>query len=210
MVNLLKMNVIDNILSGSVVPEPWHYDVLCQFTKDYPYVSLGWYALWITSVRLYDAGQISESDYRRIEHQMISRSSLKSYPSMLVPDCCQPRVIVDNESGNLHEINAEQTVFYAQEDLIDVFLTKESPWEGPRPVDDYSDEIFSSHEPASHDISEQSIQFDNEIISETLAQVYLTQGYVDRAIDIYYELSLKFPEKSVYFAGLIDRLNENQ
>ena len=44
--------------------------------------------------------------------------------------------------------------------------------------------------------------------TETLAGIYLEQGYVDMAREIYSKLSLRYPEKSVYFAALIDRLDK--
>ena len=44
--------------------------------------------------------------------------------------------------------------------------------------------------------------------TETLAQIYVEQGYPQEAIEIYSRLSLRYPEKSVYFAALIDEINK--
>lgn len=44
--------------------------------------------------------------------------------------------------------------------------------------------------------------------TETLAAIYLEQGYPDEAIGIYSKLSLRYPEKSVYFAALIEQINK--
>ncbi|MCR5351155.1 MAG: hypothetical protein K6E35_01500 [Bacteroidales bacterium] len=44
--------------------------------------------------------------------------------------------------------------------------------------------------------------------TETLARIYLEQGYLQEATDIYSRLSLRYPEKSVYFAALIDEINK--
>ncbi len=49
---------------------------------------------------------------------------------------------------------------------------------------------------------------DADFCTETLAKIYLEQDYKDEAIDIYSKLSLRYPEKSVYFAALIEEINK--
>ena len=56
------------------------------------------------------------------------------------------------------------------------------------------------------DLSEESTKFQDEIASEYLAEIYTKQGNKLRAIKIYENLSLKFPEKKSYFADLIQKL----
>ncbi len=51
-----------------------------------------------------------------------------------------------------------------------------------------------------------SVEENENIVSETLAKIFVRQGHKKRAIEIYRKLSLKFPEKKAYFAALIREL----
>ena len=48
----------------------------------------------------------------------------------------------------------------------------------------------------------------SQFCTETLAQIYADQGYYKQAKYIYSQLVLRYPEKNVYFAALIQKLDE--
>ena len=52
----------------------------------------------------------------------------------------------------------------------------------------------------------QDLQFD--LYTETLARIYLEQGYPEQAKSIYSKLILAYPEKNAYFAALIQKIDE--
>lgn len=82
----------------------------------------------------------------------------------------------------------------SKNEIIDKFIA-ENP-QISRPKQEFYDPMV---------VAQTSVVDKENIISETLATIYLNQGYVEKAISMYEKLSLKNPEKSVYFAELIDK-----
>ena len=88
----------------------------------------------------------------------------------------------------------------ASSELIDKFI-REEPKITPPPKTEFFD-------PA--DYAKRSLEDKEEIVSETLAKIYLNQGNFSKALQIYRKLSLEYPEKSSYFAAQIEKINNTQ
>lgn len=54
-----------------------------------------------------------------------------------------------------------------------------------------------------------SVQENDDLVTETLANIYADQGNFEKAIKSFEKLQLKYPEKKIYFAGRIKEI-ENQ
>lgn len=102
------------------------------------------------------------------------------------------------EEEVVSDTNKEVSSRQIQSELIDKFIIANPRIEPNRdkttlPVDD---------------ISKPFVEQDGGFVTETLAKIYISQGYYSKAIDIYEKLSLKFPEKSSYFATQIEKVKE--
>lgn len=86
-----------------------------------------------------------------------------------------------------------------EDDIIDRFLK----------IDDYRI-VPTDSDPTEEIRTESSHDDETDMISEELAEIYLSQGMDSEAIDIYRRLSLLNSEKSVYFAELIARIEANK
>ena len=74
---------------------------------------------------------------------------------------------------------------YSQTWLINEFISKQPSMKARQEPTD-----------GIKDISEKNTGADEHLLTETLARIYLRQGYFEKAINTYEKLSLKYPEKS--------------
>ena len=112
-------------------------------------------------------------------------------------------------ANRLHELEEEKRQQEQGEDvpqkkmsrkeLIDKFIAENPSISKPK---------ATFYNPIS--VAQNSITDKGDIVSETLAKIYVKQGYFDKAISIYEKLSLNNPEKSIYFAAQIEMIKESQ
>jgi hypothetical protein len=103
---------------------------------------------------------------------------------------------IERERSGLPPEQAENA---SKSEIIDRFI-RNSP-SISRPKTDFFNPVTSA---------QQSIIDQENIVSETLARIYLNQGHFDKAITVYEKLSLKYPEKSSYFAALIEEAKNSK
>ena len=95
----------------------------------------------------------------------------------------------------LQSIDIEQLTRITSSDIIDRFLRAETH------------RILAEEGEVEREITiEADISDEDDMVSEELAEVYLAQGLKDMAIETYRKLSLLNPEKSIYFAELISKI----
>jgi len=108
------------------------------------------------------------------------------------------REIEREKKENSGKVSETKVATTTSSDLIDKFI-KDQPVISRNKVD-----FFNAKKEAASSIVDQE-----NIVSETLANIYIDQGYSEKAKNIYQKLSLKYPEKSIYFAALIKKAEKD-
>lgn len=102
--------------------------------------------------------------------------------------------------GSLHQaaVDGAALLQLTADDVIDRFLREEDL------------RIVADENAAEEEIRiEARLDDEDELVSEDLAEIYLAQGLRDEALAIYRKLILLNPEKSVYFAEIIEKIENN-
>ena len=101
---------------------------------------------------------------------------------------------------NLSEqsIDISRLTRITSDDIIDKFLRSDSR------------RIVAEEGEVTHEIvTEAELDDEEDMVSEELAEIYLAQGLKDMAKETYRKLSLLNPEKSIYFAEIISKIESN-
>ena len=168
----------------------------------------------------------SHLEEKEIISQIINYPEVKSFDEIEIQEkelekinTPKPQSIVkstserDSFSGWLKKIKTEQQeseirllpsiVFPSQNkekenNLIDRFIQTDPRISKPSKTEFFSPILMAK----------KSVEDNDNIVSETLANIYIDQGNTEKAILIFEKLSLLYPDKSPYFAALIKNLEK--
>ena len=118
-------------------------------------------------------------------------SSDASGASVVAQLCEQPEI-------SKQSIDIKSLTRITSDDIIDRFLLK-----------DTHRIVAEEGEVTQEIVIEAEFDDDEDMVSEELAEIYLAQGLKDMAKETYRKLSLLNPEKSIYFAGIIQKIDSN-
>lgn len=152
----------------------------------------------------YTLGQLSEEENKELDKRLnerigrktdkqqadeISREERKSFISWLT-----------SNKNYLDEVNTDMEAISAVvKDFADFDPSERLFGE----IDKPRREFFSPIKKAKESLREEGLP-----VSETLAKIYVAQGNYTKAINAYTQLSLKYPEKKIFFANLIEDLTK--
>jgi len=171
---------------------------LRDLTEKYPYFQ----AALILYFRNLISGEYEET-LKNIAVKIPQRKKLYTYINKRnnTPNHNLIEITVENSPAYYldYEFNEETT---QENSLIDKFLSSNTGIMISKKTDD------SSEQYAENEIIKKSTEENDEIITETLATLYCNQKKYDKALDAFRKLSLKYPEKSIYFATRIEEIEK--
>jgi len=131
--------------------------------------------------------------------------ALASRLSGIIKEHKQPEEIIrpdikDYNFEHLYVAKEKTGSSESNEDLIDKFIKDEPKIAVPQKA-----LFFDPIDYAKHGLEDKQ-----EIVSETLAKVFINQGNTEKAIKIYERLCLVYPEKSSFFAAQIEKIKKDQ
>jgi tetratricopeptide (TPR) repeat protein len=186
--------VIDNL---SIIQQVKDIDIFRDTIIQFPYFQTA-QLLYIISKNQIES-IFSETELKQAAIYSGSRTKLYEYLST---------------DFNLHEQSAEQTYeIDVRSDMTPISSFKVPKEQADALIDKFIQENPSIQKPNAEFYSPsamaaKSLEEDSDIVSETYAKILVKTGKYVKAIRIYEKLMLYYPEKSNYFASLIESLKD--
>lgn len=182
----------------TVVPDDPEVNFVSQYNDDkLPYTFLWWLAK------------------TRKEHEQVFQPYAPVNPSNLRP---QPQNTQQQERAEFQQQFVEhifhiQTPFEVADHLAEYPAAEVKDVKGAEIIERFLKEDPTIKPPKPEQIdnenkAKRSAEDNYDLVSETLAKIYIEQMLYHKAIDTYKKLSLKYPEKSRYFADLIQSIEK--
>ena len=185
--------VNQHLLNGETASE------LKSLTKKFPWFNLAW-MLYLKNLK-----QINSPGYqsvlKKVAVRMPDRKLLYSFLNAEIQKK-QDKSEFENSLDLLDEFEKDSENSTSNS-LIDNFLNSNQ-----HSIRKKQGEEVSTENADRVDIIEKSDAENEELMTETLAGIYFQQKNYEKALSAYKKLSLKYPEKSIYFATRIEEIEK--
>ncbi|MFD2285212.1 hypothetical protein ACFSOV_03760 [Pedobacter petrophilus] len=149
----------------------------------------------------------------RKEHAQIFQPYAQPKPAMVKQQPVQQKNTAEFQQQYVEHIFHIQTPFEVADHLAEYPSADVKDAKGAEIIEKFLKEDPTIKPPKPEQIdnenkAKKSAEDRYDLVSETLAKIYIEQMLYHKAIDTYKKLSLKYPEKSGYFADLIQSIEK--
>jgi hypothetical protein len=173
-----------------------------NLTLDFPAFDIGW-ALWIRNLKNIDEDSF-QKNLPEVAIRISDRKWLKKFLDTQAPGTQTDIGSSDYLSIADYSIESEGQDDVVSENqqgnnmsLIENFLASGG---------DFNMKTMNSVDSTSSDLAEKAVTENYDIVTETFANILMSQGKLQKALEAFEKLSLKYPEKSIYFAARIEEV----
>ena len=172
-------------------------DELKVLTEEFPWFQVGW-ILYLKNLKNINSPQF-DVVLKKVAILVPERKNLFRFLNSELP---KRQMSVENlkAASSLYQLDGEIEP-QDNNSLIDKFLSTDSNTIGKNRNSQNPNDLIENKE-----LLQKSIAENDELITETLAAIYFQQKNYEKAQKAYQKLSLKYPEKSVYFAARIKEI----
>ena len=180
----------------TVVPDDHEINFVSKYDDDQlPYTFLWWLAK------------------TRKEHEQIFQPYVRAKPATVAKKPTQQQERAEFQQQFVEHIFHIQTPFEVADHLAEYPSAEVKDAKGAEIIEKFLKEDPTIKPPKPEQIdnenkAKKSAEDHYDLVSETLAKIYIEQMLYHKAIDTYKKLSLKYPEKSGYFADLIQSIEK--
>ncbi len=172
-------------------------DELKILTEKYPWFQLAW-LLYLKNLK-----QIDSPKYQSVLKKAVVRISNRKLLYNYINSGFQKKSYKIEFENQIQILDGFENDNLEGNSLIDKFLST-----GTGKMKIIQGDSNNPETETRNEIIEKSTADNDDIITETLAAIYLQQKNYEKALDAYKKLSLKYPEKSIYFATQIEEIEK--
>jgi tetratricopeptide (TPR) repeat protein len=168
-----------------------------QLTENYPFFQAAW-MLYLKNLKNIDSPDF-ETELNRVAvriadrkklYEWLNRSAKKTIPDEVFENTFQPLDF-------FADISFPEGPKMKGADLIDNFIATQPTLK-----------LRNQPTEEAYDFLEESVSESDEIITEAYANILFQQKNYRKAIECFEKLSLKYPEKNIYFAARIEEISK--
>ena len=195
----MQTEQFNKLLTNPVLLNSETVEELKALVEEYPSFQMAW-LLYLKNLKQIKSPEFDAvlkktavriSD-RKLLYRFLNTNFYKKHNILGLKDVVSPLYKLEDESEAL-----------PGDSLIDKFLSA-----NPGAIRQNQEENKSVSNSYVKEVVENSTVESDEIITETLATIYFQQKNYEKAQEAYKKLSLKYPEKSVYFASRIKEIEK--